>query len=137
MFHNSLAQPKIIDDLKKIFEDIGLHPNVPAEVHSSIERALQVIADHKAAPGRFRRAMDDALEKLKATPLEAFHAIREIQDGSELEDALDDRERMYFASSMGQFETMDAAKAKTFVETNPESWRIWQESAKFWQVELS
>lgn len=137
MFHNSLAQPKVIDDLKKIFEDIGLHPNVPPEVHASIERALQLIADQKAAPGKFRRAMDDALEKLKATPLEAFLVIREIQGETTFEELLEDRERMYFASTMGQFDSMDAAKAKVFVELNPESWRIWQESAKFWQVEMS
>lgn len=137
MFHNSLAQPKVINDLKKIFEDIGLHPNVPSEVHASIEHALGLIADHKAKPDKFRRAMDEAIEVLKATPLEAFQAIRGIQDEPAVEVLLEDRERMYFASTMGQCETMDVVKARAFVDANPESWRIWQESAKFWQVELS
>lgn len=137
MFLNSLAQPKVIDDLKSIFEDIGLNPSVPADVHASIEHALHLIAEHKGAPERFRVALDRAAEEVLATPLETFLAIREIHADAPPEVSLDDRERMYFASTMGQLEAIDADKARAFVEANPESWRIWQESAKFWQVELS
>lgn len=137
MFINSIAQPRVIDDLKQIFEDIGLRPDLPSDVQVSVEHALELIAEHKGSPQRFSDALDKAAEAVMATPVETFQVIREIHADSKPEFSLDDRERMYFASTMGQLETMDADKARAFVELNQESWRIWQESAKFWQVELS
>lgn len=137
MFSPALAQPKIIDDLKQIIEEIGLNPEIPDDVHVSIERALHLIAHHKGAPKRFRDAMDAAMEQLKATPLEAFEALGALNATPYEEDPVEIRERMYFARTMGQIENVDPDKADAFISANPEPWKTWQQASEFWRTELS
>ena len=137
MLNVGLAQPRIIDDLKTILQGLQQEQNTPAHVTESVERGLKLIEEHKAKPEKFRKAMAKAIETLHATPVEVFQAIGSLHAGTPDDDTQENRERMYFANTMGQFERMDIAKANAFIEANPEAWRTWQESAKFWQAELS
>jgi hypothetical protein len=72
MLHNSLAQPAVINDLKKILEGLDAASDLPDAAKISIKNALGLIARHQDAPIRFRKAVDEALTDLAARPVEQF-----------------------------------------------------------------
>ncbi|MBI6882465.1 hypothetical protein [Pseudomonas putida] len=135
MFQPSIAQPRVIQQVKTILEDIGLNPEATESINDSVKSALALIEDHQAKPERFRQAIDNAIERLKATPVETLMALAPVQHEVSDEPTLEVRERLYFARTMGQMDSVTPELADAFIESHQETWRAWQESRKFWEIE--
>jgi hypothetical protein len=137
MFDSSLAQPRIIGELKAVLEGIDHNPLLPGEIKSSVQSGLMLIAQHQQKPEKFRAAMDRACEKILAMPAEDLKKLGQPYLEHAALDDVDVRERWRFATTMGGFEQVDDKKAEAFIKANPKAWKVWQESGKFWKAELT
>jgi hypothetical protein len=138
MFNAAFAQPAIIGELKTVLEDISHDPQLPGDAQASVQNGLRLIAQHQQKPEKFKAAMKNAAEKIQAMPTQELIELgkQHLETVPPVID-VEVRQKLRFASKLGQFESINERKADAFILANPKAWEIWQESARFWQAELA